>query len=62
MSEASREILIAETRYWARRIGVEAALREIHIRPMRRKWASVSTRGRQTLSLDLLSQPAAFRR
>jgi predicted metal-dependent hydrolase len=28
---------------------------------MRRKWASISTRGRLTLSRDLLTQPAAFR-
>ncbi len=54
-------ILVAEARAWARRIGVEERLREIHIRPMHRKWASVSTRGRLTLSRDLLTQPATFR-
>lgn len=58
----TRELLIAETRAWAQRIGVEGRLREIHVRPMRRKWASISTRGRLTLSSDLLKQPAAFRR
>ncbi len=60
--EGGRTMLVAETRYWARRIGVEERLKEIHVRPMKRKWASVSTRGRLTLSLDLLSQPAEFRR
>jgi predicted metal-dependent hydrolase len=29
---------------------------------MKRKWASISTRGRLTLNLELLRQPAAFRR
>ena len=62
MSEIGREILIAETRYWARRIGVEERLREIHVRPMKRKWASISTRGRLTLNQDLLAEPAEFRR
>ncbi len=57
----TRDILVAEARAWARRIGVEDRLREIHVRPMRRKWASISTRGRLTLSSDLLQQPAAFR-
>ncbi|MEJ5251086.1 MAG: M48 family metallopeptidase [Armatimonadota bacterium] len=57
----SRDILAAEVRAWARRIGVENRLREVHVRPMRRKWASISTRGRLTLSEDLLSQPADFR-
>lgn len=57
----ARDLLIAEVRAWARRIGVDHHLREVHVRPMRRKWASISTRGRLTLSSDLLQQPAAFR-
>lgn len=57
-----RDILIAEAQAWARRIGVEDRLREIHIRPMKRKWASISTLGRLTLSADLLHQPPSFRR
>lgn len=44
---------------WAARIGVQ--VKEIHIRPMKRKWASCSRRGRVTFSSDLLEQPAAFR-
>lgn len=57
-----RDILLAEVAAWARRVGVEDRIREIRIQPMRRKWASVSTRGRLTLSCDLLNQPSAFRR
>lgn len=40
---------------WAERIGVK--VQEIHLRQMRRKWASVSTNGRLTLSTDLLNLP-----
>jgi predicted metal-dependent hydrolase len=53
------ELFRAEVRAWARRIGVE--VRELHLRPMRRKWASCSTRGRLTFDTGLLRQPAAFR-
>ena len=58
----TRDILVAEVRTWALRIGVEDRLREIHVRPMARKWASISTRGRLTLNAELCSKPAAFRR
>ncbi len=44
---------------WAARIGVE--VREVHLRDMRRKWASISTNGRLTLSTDLLALPEALR-
>ncbi len=53
-----REIFKAEVRRWAQRIGVE--VKEIHLRPMRRKWASASRRGRLTFNTELLDQPAAF--
>ncbi len=43
-------------RRWAARIGV--TLRAIALRPMRTKWASVSTAGRLTLNTDLLALPA----
>ncbi len=56
----SRDILRAEVEAWAKRIGVTP--REVHIRPMARKWGSCSTTGRVTLSADLLTQPAALRR
>ena len=53
------EVLKAEVEAWAKRIGVEP--KEVHIRSMKRKWASCSTTGRLTFSSDLLSQPAPFR-
>ena len=43
---------------WAERIGVE--VREVHLRNMRRKWASISTNGRLTLNTDLLDLPEAL--
>lgn len=55
----SSEAFRAEVLAWAARIGVE--VREIHLRPMKRKWASCSRRGRLTFSTDLLEQPSAFR-
>jgi predicted metal-dependent hydrolase len=42
-------------RNWATRIGVKAP--QVHLRAMRRKWASVSTAGRLTLNLELLDLP-----
>ncbi|MGQ9694957.1 MAG: M48 metallopeptidase family protein [Thermodesulfobacteriota bacterium] len=53
------EVFNVEVRAWARRIGVEPT--EIRIRPMRRKWASCSFKGRLTFDTELLHQPAAFR-
>ncbi len=50
------DLFRAEVRAWAQRIGVEP--REVHIRPMKRKWASCSARGRLTFDVDLLRQPA----
>ncbi len=43
---------------WAERIGVD--VREIHLRTMRRKWASISTNGRLTLNTDLLNLPSTL--
>lgn len=54
------DVFKAEVYAWARRIGVEP--REVHIRPMKRKWASCSSTGRLTFSTELLQQQAAFRR
>ena len=45
--------------YWADRIGVK--VREIHLRQMQRKWASISMKGRLTLNTDLLSLPETLR-
>ena len=47
-------------RAWAKKIGGE--LREVHLRPMRRKWASCSSSGRLTFNTDLLGEPASFKR
>lgn len=55
-----QDVFRAEVQAWAQRIGVTP--REIHIRPMKRKWASCSSRGRLTFDAALLRQPAAFRR
>lgn len=53
------DLLKAEARAWAARIGVD--LKEIQVRPMKRKWASCSSKGRLTFNQDLLRQPAPFR-
>jgi len=53
------EVFKAEVRAWAQRIGVQP--REVHIRQMKRKWASCSSNGRLTFDLDLLHQPAKMR-
>jgi predicted metal-dependent hydrolase len=42
-------------RHWATRIGVQ--LRQVHVRPMRTKWASMSTAGRLTLNSEVLALP-----
>ncbi|MDX2231333.1 MAG: M48 family metallopeptidase [Leptolyngbyaceae cyanobacterium bins.349] len=42
-------------RHWATRIGVN--VRQIHLRPMSTKWASMSTAGRITLNPELLDLP-----
>ncbi|GIV25134.1 MAG: hypothetical protein KatS3mg026_0826 [Bacteroidia bacterium] len=54
------DLFRAEVEAWARRLGVTP--REVHLRPMKRKWASCSSRGRLTFDTDLLRQPAEFRR
>lgn len=45
---------------WAKRVGVSP--QEVHVRPMRRKWASCSSKGRLTFDSELLRATAAFRR
>ena len=42
-------------RHWATRLGVKAP--GVHVRAMRRKWASISTAGRLTLNPELLTLP-----
>jgi predicted metal-dependent hydrolase len=54
------EIFKAEVRNWAERIGVEP--KAITLRPMKRKWASCSSKGNLTFDTDLLRQTADFRK
>ena len=49
----------AEVAAWAKRIGVTP--KEIRLRPLKRKWASCSSRGRITFDTALLQQPARQR-
>lgn len=49
----------AEVMAWAEKIRVQPA--EVHVRPMKRKWASCSSRGRLTFDTDLLSEPESYR-
>ena len=54
------EVFKAEVNAWAKRIEVDP--KEIHVRPMKRKWASCSSNGRLTFNTELLKEPASFRR
>jgi hypothetical protein len=54
------EIFKSEVRSWAGRMGVEP--KAITLRPLKRKWASCSSKGNLTFDTDLLRQPAEFRR
>lgn len=58
-SDIKEAIFKAEVEAWARRIGVTP--REIRLRPMKRKWASCTGRGRITFNTELLEKPARFR-
>ena len=49
------DVFKADVRRWAEQIGVEP--KEIHLRPMKRKWASASSAGRLTFDTDLLTEP-----
>jgi len=55
-----KDIFRAEVLAWAKRLHVHP--KEIHIRPMQRKWGSCSTTGRVTFDASLLHQSAEFRR
>lgn len=55
----SKDVLRSEVQAWAKKIGVSP--KQVHIRPMSRKWGSCSTAGRVTLDAGLSSQPAEFR-
>lgn len=58
--EVAKDVFRAEIQAWAKRIGVEP--KEIHIRPMSRKWGSCSSAGRLSFNDDLLREPASVRR
>lgn len=49
-----------EVENWGEEIGVE--IKEIHVRPMKRKWGSCSTTGRLTFDTSLLEQTEDFRK
>jgi len=51
----SSDDLKAAAYAWAERINI--TLLQVSVRKMRRKWASISTAGRLTLSIDLLQIP-----
>lgn len=54
------DVFRAEVAAWAHRIGVKP--KEVHIRPMARKWGSCSTSGRLTFNAELLQRSASLRR
>lgn len=56
----SKDLFKSEVGAWSRRIRVEP--KDIHIRPMKRKWGSCSTAGRLSFSTDLLTAPAKIRK
>ncbi len=56
----TREELIHEVQGWAKEIGVHP--KEIHLRKMKRKWASCSSKGRLTFALDILQQSKTTRK
>ena len=56
----SKDLFKAEIAAWAKRIRVEP--KEIHIRPMKRKWGSCSTAGRISFNTELLTAPANVRK
>jgi predicted metal-dependent hydrolase len=53
------DLFKAEVRGWAARIGVD--VKQIHVRAMRRKWASASSSGRLTFDSALLKEPQNHR-
>jgi len=55
---ASKADLKSTVCRWAERIDVKVG--EIHLRHMRRKWASISMKGRLTLNTELLDLPEAL--
>lgn len=54
----SHEELKDEVQRWAIKIGVKPL--QIHVRQMKRKWASCSSRGRITFNKDILDESNQF--
>lgn len=55
-----KDLFKAEVEAWAKRIRVRP--KEIHIRPMARKWGSCSSHGRLSFNDELLGAPSRIRR
>lgn len=51
----TKEIVNEQINKWSQKIGVR--VKEIHFRPMKQKWASISTRGRLSINTDVLELP-----
>jgi predicted metal-dependent hydrolase len=45
-------------RYWANKMGVEVS--QVHFRIMSTKWASISTRGRLSVNIEMLQIPKIY--
>ncbi len=56
----TKDVFKAEVVAWAKRLKVHP--KEVHVRPMSRKWGSCSTAGRVTYDADLLDESADFRK
>lgn len=41
---------------WAEKLGLTEKVKEIHIRKMKKKWASCSSKGRLTFNISLLEE------
>ncbi|MGO9377112.1 MAG: M48 family metallopeptidase [Dissulfurispiraceae bacterium] len=54
----TRDELRQEVQQWSKKIGVNPI--EIHVRSMKRKWASCSSKGRITFNSDIMSEPKQF--
>jgi predicted metal-dependent hydrolase len=56
----SKEVFKAEVGAWASMMKVEP--KEVHVRPMVRKWGSCSTSGRVSFDFGLLAEPYSTRK
>ncbi len=54
----THEEMKKEVQIWAEKIKVKPV--QVHIRQMKSKWASCSSRGRITLNKDILKEPRKF--